>query len=100
MPWRGTTSIPTHFRRLLFWMGNEQVPNERLKRFGVRRDVRAADGGHDCTDVRHLLRKPSVASHNSTNFAWTPCGYSRARTKFALTLRFASPPPTEKTRTI
>ena len=48
-------------------MGDKQMPDDRLKRLAVRRDVSRVDRRHDDARRRFLRRITAVTSNNADN---------------------------------
>ena len=47
-------------------MGNQEVPNNRLKRFGVRSYSRGIDNGDEYAGIRDLRSIASIPTNNAT----------------------------------
>lgn|SRR5580704_4414593 len=59
--------FPFHLRDSQFWMGDQQMPDHRLKRLGVGSDGGWIHNRNEYTGIRYLRSETSVATHNSTN---------------------------------
>src|SRR5712692_8510773 len=59
--------FPLHLGDSQLWVGNQKMPNHRLKRLRMRRYGRRVDDRNEHTSVGNLGGVASVATHDSTD---------------------------------